>query len=62
MPIDGYKKTNKSMSVYDFLCLAAQKKKLTKEEFTRIRNFGTPEELEKAVEQMAAQGGYENLV
>ena len=62
MPINGYKKTGRSMSVYDFMCMAAQKKKLTRDEFTHIRNHGTPEELERAVEQMAAQGGYENLV
>lgn len=31
------------------------------EEFTRIRNEGTPEEIEAAVERMVAAGGYDNL-
>ena len=35
---------------------------LTKKEFTRIRNEGTPEQLEEAVAKMMEQGGYENLV
>lgn len=60
MPIKGHKRTDRSMSVYDFLMLSAQRK-LTKEEFKRIRNEGSTEELERAVEQMMAQGGYDNL-
>lgn len=34
---------------------------LTKEQWTYIRNNGTTEEIEAAVEKMIAQGGYENL-
>ena len=34
---------------------------LTKEEFTRIRNYGSQEELEAAIEKMEAAGGYDNL-
>lgn len=38
-----------------------QDKPLTVEEFTRIRNEGTEEELIEALEKMEAAGGYENL-
>lgn len=34
---------------------------ITKEEFTFIRNNGTPEEIEDAVQRMEAAGGYDNL-
>ena len=34
---------------------------ITREEFTRIRNTGTPDEIAEAVERMMAAGGYENL-
>lgn len=34
---------------------------ITKEEFTRVRNNGTPEEIAEAVERMEAAGGYDNL-
>lgn len=32
--------------------------KLTLEEWTNIRNAGTPEEIEEAVRKMEEQGGY----
>lgn len=35
--------------------------KLTLEEWTTIRNTGTPEEIEEAVQRMAEQGGYDAL-
>lgn len=41
--------------------IAAQNKTITREEFKRIRNFGTPEEIAEAVERMMAAGGYDNL-
>lgn len=34
---------------------------ITLEEFTRIRNEGTPDEIAEAVERMMMAGGYENL-
>lgn len=34
---------------------------ITLEEWTRIRNNGTPEEIQEAVERMEAAGGYDNL-
>lgn len=34
---------------------------LTYDEWCRVRNNGTPEEIAEAVERMEAQGGYENL-
>ncbi len=54
----------KDMSLYDVLMKAMALDKLsdmTKEDFKRIRNHGTVEELEEAVAAMAAKGGYENL-
>ena len=36
-------------------------KKLTYDEWCRIRRTGTPEEIEEAVERMEAAGGYDNL-
>lgn len=52
-----------AMTMLDFITLAAarENKTITKEEFKRIRNFGTPEELAEAVERMEAAGGYDNL-
>lgn len=35
--------------------------KLTLEEWTRIRNNGTPDEIEEAVRKMEDQGGYDAL-
>lgn len=61
MPIDGYKKTGYSMLDYITAAAARESKTITKEEFTRIRNFGTPEEIAEAVERMEAAGGYDNL-
>ena len=34
---------------------------ITLEEFTAIRNNGSPEEIQEAVERMEAAGGYDNL-
>lgn len=41
--------------------LNASAEGITLEEFTRIRNEGTPEEIQEAVERMEAAGGYDNL-
>ena len=41
--------------------LLLEKEKITREEFTYIRNHGTREEIAEAVERMEAAGGYENL-
>lgn len=50
------------MSMLDFIIAEAQPKdELTLEQWTYIRNNGTPEEIEEAVSQMEAQGGYGNL-
>lgn len=51
----------RSMLEYIQACTELAKRKLTVKEFTRIRNFGTEEELIEAIERMAAQGGYDNL-
>jgi hypothetical protein len=62
MPINGYRKTGRSM--LDFIMAAAEAERrggITKEEFTRIRRFGSEEELIDAVERMNAAGGYDNL-
>lgn len=40
---------------------AKERDDLTYEQWCYIRNNGTPEEIEEAVERMEAQGGYENL-
>lgn len=50
-------------TMLDFIMEAAQKKdgKITLEEWTNIRRYGTPEEIAEAVERMEAAGGYENL-
>lgn len=52
-----------SMTVMDWIqqAIEAGEKKITLEEFTRIRNEGTPEEIQEAVERMEAAGGYDNL-
>lgn len=42
--------------------IVAEQNPITLAEFTRIRNEGTPEEIEEAVQKMEAMGGYENLV
>jgi hypothetical protein len=62
MPINGYKKSGRTM--LDFIMAAAEAERrggITKEEFTRIRRFGSEEELIEAVERMNAAGGYDNL-
>lgn len=62
MPIDGYKRKRRSM--LDFITAAAEAERrggITKEEWTRIRRTGTPEEIAEAVERMEAAGGYDNL-
>ena len=51
-------------TLYDILMKAMALDKLgdmTKEDFKKIRNHGTEEELKEAVLAMAAKGGYENL-
>ena len=51
-------------SIMDFInaaIKAAENGTITKEEFKRIRNSGSEEELIEAVEKMIAAGGYENL-
>jgi len=59
MPIDGYKRSGRSM--LDFIEAAARKAAITREEFIRIRRYGSEEELIDAVERMNAAGGYDNL-
>lgn len=62
MPIKGYKKTGRTM--LDFITAAAEAERkggITKEEFTRIRRYGSEEEVADAVERMLAAGGYDNL-
>lgn len=62
MPIKGYKRTGRSM--LDFINAAVEVERkggITKEEFARIRRYGTEEELIEAVERMNAAGGYDNL-
>lgn len=51
-----------AMTMLDYInrCID-QGEPLTIEEFTRIRNFGSEEELQEALEKMEAAGGYENL-
>lgn len=51
-----------AMTMLDYIMLQVnQEQPLTVEEFTRIRNYGTEEELQEALEKMEAAGGYENL-
>lgn len=62
MSINGYKR--KGRSILSFIMAAAEAERkggITKEEFIRIRRYGTEEELIEAVERMNAAGGYENL-
>ncbi len=62
MPINGYKRTGRS--ILDFITAAAEAERkggITLEEFTRIRRTGTEEEIAEAVERMNAAGGYDNL-
>lgn len=62
MPIEGYRKTGRSMLEFIMASVEAERKGgITKEEFTRIRRYGTEEELIEAVEKMNAAGGYDNL-
>ena len=51
------------MTMLDFInaAVAAERGVMTREEFTRIRRNGTPEEIAEAVERMEAAGGYDNL-
>ncbi len=61
MPIKGYKK---SRTMLDFITAAAEAERkggLTLKEWTRIRRYGTEEEIAEAVEKMEAAGGYDNL-
>lgn len=54
----------RQMSVMDFINQMTHvddEEPLTKQEFTRIRNFGSEEELKDAVERMEAAGGYDAL-
>lgn len=51
-------------TMLDFIMAAAEADRrggITKEEFTRIRNHGTEDEIAEAVERMMAMGGYEAL-
>lgn len=55
---------SKPMTMLDFINAiqeAESKGGITLEEWTFIRNNGTPEEIAEAVERMNAAGGYENL-
>ena len=54
---------SKHESVLDYIqrMVALGKDYLSKAEWTRIRNNGTPDEIQEAVDRMMAQGGYENL-
>lgn len=49
-----------NVSLLDYL-MANFTAKITVEEFTRIRNYGTEEEIAEAVAQMEAAGGYDAL-
>lgn len=62
MPIEGYRKTGRTM--LDFVNAAIEAERsggITLEEWTHIRRHGTPEEIAEAVERMEAAGGYDNL-
>ena len=62
MPINGYKRTGRSMLDFVMAAIEAERKGgITLEEFTRIRRTGTEEEIAEAVERMNAAGGYDNL-
>jgi len=54
----------KQRSMLDYINLIVQAQKsgrITKEEFTRIRNTNDPDLIAEAVERMEAAGGYDNL-
>ena len=55
-------KDSKPMSMLEYIQKFSTKNKLTLEEFKRIRNEGTEDELIEALEKMADQGGDECLV
>ena len=62
MPINGYRKTGRS--ILDFINAAAEAERkggITLEEWIHIRRTGTAEEIAEAVERMEAAGGYANL-
>lgn len=49
-------------SMLDYInAMQSAASKLTLEEWTNIRNTGTPEEIEEAVRKMEEQGGYDAL-
>lgn len=53
------------MTIMDYINLAMKAEAgdvITREEFTKIRNCGSEEELREAVERMEMAGGYDNLV
>jgi len=54
---------NKPRSILDYMIASAEaeEKGITLDEWTRIRRFGTEEEIREAVERMEAAGGYDNL-
>lgn len=54
------KRMAKNMLEYINAMMSAEGK-LTLEEWTNIRNNGTPEEIEEAVRKMEEQGGYDAL-
>lgn len=54
------KRMAKNMLDYINAMMSAEGK-LTMEEWTNIRNNGTPEEIEEAVRKMEEQGGYDAL-
>ena len=54
------KRMAKNMLEYINAMMSAESK-LTLEEWTNIRNNGTPEEIEEAVRKMEEQGGYDAL-
>lgn len=53
----------KSITMLDFIegRIKVENGMITKEEFKRIRNSGSEEELIEAVRAMEAAGGYDNL-
>lgn len=51
-----------SMSIMDWINMSLDPNKLTKQEFTFIRNNGSKEELEEALARMEQCGGYDNLI
>lgn len=48
-----------SKSIYDIIMETAME--ITKVELSKVRRYGTDEELEDAVRRMEEAGGYENL-